>query len=447
MGTALSSLMSSGKCIGEVVRYKTEHRFPYNVLPLDGGVVKRADYPELSKLIPTTAGFGLKLFNDNNQSSTVKPTGTITTKGEEGYIRFSNSSAYFKSSDGMNYDLFKFSPEISGYVQVTTEVARRSAASDGVRTFVKIATTESGGYGVVVSKDHGATWQFVSLQQFTASPASKMSNMPDTTKRYMEQMQVIYAKNRFYLCFLKDDPIGHTINVLLQSEDGVAWTKHVNHIGIATVSGVTFPKLVLCANSTHLYTVTVNPSDSYRNVVLHYFKLESNSYAGADGIEFPYWSSDTGGAFAAAINDDVCLVSYRRSSAPSDSPSALFVVNLIDGVVADKSSSEFIDMPRNAALPTSLIDNGSYFYFYRADPTSGALIRVDAVAKNIQYLASFSNDYTATAIPDFSNVFFDGEILHISNGTAQLLVDPDTEMVLKRMINDNAALKYGIVAR
>ncbi|WP_462173826.1 hypothetical protein [Pseudoalteromonas xiamenensis] len=429
------------------MRYKTEHRFPYNVLPLDGSVVKRADYPELSKLIPTTTGFGLRLFNDNNQSSAVKPNGTITAKGEEGYIRFNNSSTYYKSSDGINYEQFKFPQGINGYVQVTNEVARRSAASDGVHTFVKIATTESGGYGVVVSKDHGTTWQFVSLQQFTASPTSTMSNMPDSTKRYMEQIQVIFANNRFYLCFLKDDPINHTINVLLESADGLEWAENVKHLGIATVSGVTFPQLVLCANSTQLYIVAVNAANQCRTVVLYYFRFDTNSYSGADGIEFPYWSSDTRDTFTAAVNDDACIVSYRRSSAPVDSPSALFVINLINGGAADKSSKELIDMPRDSSVRMSLFANGNYFYFSRPSPISGTFLRLDSVTKVFNFLASFSNDYTSTALPDFSNGFFDGEIIHISNGTVQILVDPDTEMVLERMKNDNAILKYGIVAR
>ncbi|WP_462150862.1 hypothetical protein [Pseudoalteromonas xiamenensis] len=430
------------------MRYKTEHRFPYNVLPLDGSVVKRADYPELSKLIPTTAGFGLKLFNDNNQSSTVKPNGTITTKGENGYIRFNNSSAYFKSSDGINYEQFKFPQGINGYVQVTNDVARRSAASDGVHTFVKIATTESGGYGVVVSKDHGTTWQFVSLQQFTASPTSTMSNMPDSTNRYMEQIQVIFANNRFYLCFLKDDPINHTINVLLESTDGLVWAENVKHLGIATVSGVTFPQLVLCANSTQLYIVAVNAANQCRTVVLYYFRFDTNSYSGADGIEFPYWSSDTRDTFTAAVSDDACIVSYRRSSAPVDSPSALFVIKLLASGAADTSGNAFfVDMPRDSILRTSLVANRDYFYFAKPSPTSGTLLRLDTVTKNFNYLASFSNDYTSTALPDFSNGFFDGEIIHISNGTVQILVDPDTEMVLERMKNDNASLKYGIVAR
>ncbi|CAM3966307.1 hypothetical protein [Pseudoalteromonas byunsanensis] len=462
--TAVSALPNAlGMPVGTIVEYSKNHLMPDNVLPMDGRVVKRANYPELSKLIPRTLAYGSYTFNNLNNSNIVQPNNTVPTKGNEGLLRFASSTIhtdagidYFTSVDGVNYQPHGF-PDREPEPVLT--LSRTRCASDEQQTFVALGTTEPGGYGVRVSKDHGRSWQFISLQHFTDLPQSKYSETSSIFRGYMQRMQILYAGSAFYIVF--PNPATKTLQSvttnLLKSEDGLSW-QMIGGRGAAGVSPFpeeeelsAIPGMSLCANSTHLFIVHRRQRE-----IVYYRTCELSTNTLVDRGHFSLFDAYTGSVSnsyldtTAVVTDSAFCMTYlsTKTNNSNSHGQVLAAMRLVNDNGPKVDSSRVNGYPVNHILSSIsselTVDNGGVY----AQGARFTELFLQPQVAGISYPnTNLKVPILSSATLVFDNPLFEGDVLHTANGFAELTVDPNTEMVLENMPSPNGSyLKYGIIA-
>ncbi|WP_105168546.1 hypothetical protein [Pseudoalteromonas sp. T1lg23B] len=435
------AVSDSGAAIGSLVLYHKSHVMPDNVLPLGGGVVNRADYPELSNVIPRHLSFGMYAFSDLNNTNDIQPIGTATGKGNEGYIRVKNNE-YYTSEDGLNYQQHTLP---NG---VTVLNNNNGVASDGARTFVSVARTDSEKYGIVVTKDHGSSWQFISMRSFIPldpKRAESDATWQQLVDRCIQRSQVLYRNGTFYMCLMVPPFVDYSFfrTNLLKSTDGVNWQQVGGHgsAGLCpTGTNHYAPSLTMCENSTKLYFM-----HSYDNLFYYKTMALSNELISDQGSFSLDIGEDNVSSGISAVTDDYCCIAVQYTNGKS-----LLMMPILSDSSIDHTKIGRCAINRLANIGSLVSKGDEIFFSYN---TQGNLFRlsdsfIPPSSDGIQTIVNGLENYIgATVSPlTFMHLLFDGDLIHTSTGFLDVLVNPDTEMVLERKDSGDLDLKYGIIA-